>query len=89
MMIGTSLCGADPAAGLLARELRQHQVEDHEVDRLGERGVDRRLAVGRHLDLELVALERVGEAADERRLVVDDEDARAHCASLPFARWPG
>ena len=70
--------GADLPARLLARELRQHQVEDHEVDRLVERGVDGGLAVGRDLDLELVALERVREAADERRLVVDDEDAWAH-----------
>ena len=86
MMIGTSLVGPDLAAGLLARELRQHQVEDDEVDRLGERRVDGGLAVGRDLDLELVALERVGEAADERRLVVDDEDAWAQLS--PCRRPP-
>jgi hypothetical protein len=70
--------GADLPAGVLARELGQHQVEDHEVDRVRERGFDGRLAVRRHLHLELLTLERVGEAADERGLVVDDEDAGAH-----------
>ena len=86
MMIGTSLSARMLAAGLLARELREHQVEDHEVDRLGERCVDGGLAVGRDLDLELVALERVGQAADERRLVVDDEDAGAQLS--PFNGSP-
>src|SRR5262249_10575052 len=43
------------------------------------------LPVGGHLDLELVALERVAEAADERRLVVHDQDARAQFMSPSFA----
>ena len=93
MMIGTPLLARIWRQASSPESFGKHQVEDDEVDRLGERRLDGRLAVGRDLDLELVALERVGQAADERRLVVDDKDAWAQLSplirGLLWSQWPG
>ena len=75
MMIGTVLC-AQPAAHLEPVELRQHEVEDDEVDPLVPKRCEGLLAVPRLHDPEALALERVREQLLHRILVVDEEDGR-------------
>ena len=77
-MIGTSLAARIRRQASVARELRQHQVEDDQVESRESAASTAASPSVCDLDLEPVALERVAEAADERRLVVDDQDAWAH-----------
>ena len=76
MMIGTRALGAQALADLEPVELRQHQVEDDEVDVLLGEPRERLLAVARVHDPEAVALERVREELLDGVLVVDEEDRR-------------
>ena len=72
---------ADPAARVGTRELRQHHVENDQVDRLRQRHRDSLGAVDRHIHLEALALEGVLQPPHQRRLIVDDQNPRAHAAS--------
>ena len=85
MMIGTRARGAQALADLEPVELRQHQVEDDEVDALLGEPSQRLLAVARLDDAEPVPLERVGEELLDGVLVVDEEDGRGvgHRQRLP------
>ena len=83
MMIGTA-CGADrlqasvpESRGSVTSSTTRSTASDER-----DRGCLR--AVGRRLDLELLALEGVLQAAQDRRLVVDDQDAGAHAACCCF-----
>jgi DNA-binding NarL/FixJ family response regulator len=70
--------GPDDPADLDARELRQHEVQEHEVGAFGPEPDERLAAVGRGDDLESIGLEGFGERLAERRFVFDDEDAAGH-----------
>ena len=70
-------CPAQPAAHLDAVDVRQHQVEDHEIEGLASAELDRRLAKLRDHDLVAGCQEQVPETLAEGRLVLDDEDAHA------------
>ena len=65
-----------PAADLEPVELREHEVEDDEVDPVRAEALERLLAVARLHDPEALALERVREQLLHRILVVDEEDGR-------------
>ncbi len=68
--------GAQPPAHLEPVELREHEVEDDEVDPLRSEPLERLLAVPRLHDAEAVPLERIGEELLHGVLVVDKEDGR-------------
>jgi hypothetical protein len=77
MMIGTrrAVSGRGAAAADLdAGEMRQHPVEQDEVG-LVLAQMQRLLAVVRLGDAEALALEIVAQQADQRGLVLDDQDA--------------
>ena len=74
--------GADDAADLDARQLREHQVQEDEVRSLGPEHGQGLAAVGRGDDPESVGLERVDERLAEGGLVVDDEDRSCHAPSM-------
>ncbi len=92
MRIGTRAGGPNPPAHLEAVELRQHQVEDDEVDAVRGEPVERFLSVARLDDAEAVTLERKGQQLLDRVLVVDEENRGRIChssgACVPAAR-PG
>src|SRR6185503_7548282 len=67
---------AKPAADLEAVDLREHDVEHDEVDRLLGEAPQGLVAVARLDDPVAVALERVREQRLDRILVVDEEDGR-------------
>ena len=75
--MGTALSRPQPAADLQAVELRQHDVEDHEIDRVLLEALQRLLAVARLHDLEALVLEGVREELLDRLLVVDEQDRGA------------
>ena len=70
--------GADDAADLDARQLREHQVQEDEVRPLRPEHGEGLAPVGRRDDPESVGLERVDERLAQGRLVVDDEDRSCH-----------
>ena len=76
--MGTADSRAHDAADLDAREPRQHEVEQHEVGRLGAEALEGLATVGRGDDAQPVLLERLGERLAQGRLVVDDEDGSRH-----------
>ena len=71
--------GAQALADLEPVELREHDVEDDEVDGLLAEALERLLAVARRHDAEAVALERIGQKLLDGLLVVDEEDGRGIC----------
>ena len=73
-MIGTVLVGAEPLADLEAVDLRQHDVEDDEIDLLVGEALQCLLAVARLDDAVAVALERIREELLDRVLVVDEQN---------------
>ena len=75
MMIGTWLRLRMPAADLDAVELRQHDVQDDEVESLLGETVQRLAAVVRGNDLVALLSQRVGEKRLHGLLVVDEQDA--------------
>jgi hypothetical protein len=77
MRIGTALRARKPAAHLEAVELRQHHVQDHEVDLVFVEARQSLLAVPRLHDLEPLVLERIGEELLDRLLVVDEAGSGA------------
>ena len=90
MMIGTELRGAQLLADLEPVELRQHDVEHDEIDRLLAEAAQRLLAVGRLDHLVAVALEREAQHLPDGLVVVDEQDGGGigHVAGR-FARLPG
>ena len=74
MMIGTWLRGAQPAADLDPVELRQHDVEDDEVEALRGEPVERLAAVARGDDVVALLAQRIGQERLDRLLVVDEQD---------------
>ena len=76
MMIGTAERARMPPAHLEAVDLRQHQVEHDEVERLLGEAVERLLAVAGRDHLVAVALERERQQGLDRLLVVDEQDPR-------------
>ena len=66
--------GPEPLADLETVELRQHQVEDDEINVLRREPFECLLAVSGLKHTESVALERVGEELLNGVLVVDEED---------------
>src|SRR5256714_8177521 len=78
---------AQAAADLDPREAGQADVEDeHVVAVLRPGRLERRLAVAGGVDLEAGGAQRVGDGVDDRRFVVDDQDAVAHAANTRAAR---
>ncbi len=75
-MIGTWLSGPQAPADLDAVELRQHDVQDDEVEAAFGEPVERFAAVGGRDDLVAVLSKRIGEQGLHGRLVVDEQDAR-------------
>src|SRR6266542_962849 len=67
--------GPDCAADVQSRQLRQHEVEDHDRRLLGPEPLQRLLPIHGREDGESLAGEAVGEAVRKGRLVLDDEDA--------------
>src|SRR5262249_38870402 len=68
-------------------EPRHHDVEDDDVELAAASRVERLLAVGRRLDLEALGPQRVAHRREDVRLVVREEDTRAHrCTAV--ARSP-
>ncbi len=61
---------------LIAIELRHHDVEEHEIDRLASEPLERRQAVGRADRRVAEQLELLLEQVDVQRLVVDDQNSR-------------
>ena len=65
---------AQAPAHLESVELRQHHVEDDEVERLGREPLERLLSVARGHDAKPLAFERIREELLDGVLVVDEED---------------
>ena len=84
-----ALC-AQSLADLEPVELRQHDVEHDEVDRLLGEPPERLLSIPRRNDSKAVAFEWIGEEFLNRVLVVDEEDGRGvgHSACLPSSQRP-
>ena len=61
---------------LIAIEPRHHDVEEHEVDRLGSEPLERRQAIGRADRRVAEEVELLLEQVDVQRLVVHDQDSR-------------
>ncbi len=78
MMIGTWLRAAQAAADLDPVELRQHDVEDDEVEPLLGEAIERLAAVAGGDHLVSVLAQRIPEQGLNGVLVVDEEDPRAH-----------
>jgi hypothetical protein len=57
-------------------DARQHEIEDHEVGRLGQRPVERGAPVGEGLDHVAVVLEVAGDDLGDGGIVVDHQDPR-------------
>jgi hypothetical protein len=74
MMIGTALRLL--AADLEAVDLRQHQVEHDEVERLLLEAVEGLAPVGRQDDVIALLAQRVRQQRLNRLLIVDEQDAR-------------
>jgi hypothetical protein len=69
---------ADPARDVQPGDVRQADVEDHDIDAvLAERDVQPGLAVRRDLDVVTVLLEEPRQRATESRIVLDEEDLHA------------
>ena len=79
MRIGTALSRAQPPADLEPVELRQHDVEDDEVDCVLLEALECLLAVARLHDVKALALEGIREELLDRLLVVDEQDRCAFC----------
>ena len=77
MMIGTSDSARIVAAQVQARDLGQHQVQDHEGRRLGAEPLERLAPVRRDGHHEALALQVVADGIGQRPLVLDDQDALA------------
>ena len=79
--IGTLERRAQAPADLEAVQLREHHVENDQVDALLREAVERLLAVVRRHDAEAVARERERQQLLKRLLVVDEKDGRGvgHC----------
>ena len=73
-MIGTLLDGAQAPADLEPVELRQHHVEDDEIDRLAREVIQRLLPVACLHDSEPVSFERVSEELLNSILVVNEQN---------------
>ena len=83
---------ADAAADLHAVDVRQHDVEDDEVEVLAREGLEGLVAVARRDDLVALLLEREPQQLVDGLLVVDEQDLGAglgHQPRLRFsASWP-
>ena len=75
---------ADRAADFEAVDLRQHQVEDHQIGWLGRNRGQRVAARRDPLGREPGFGEVMGDELCDVRIVLDDEDARRH--ARPFYR---
>src|SRR5436305_1885078 len=85
---------AQPSAHLQPGQVGQHQVEDHQVVRLGARAVERSLAGVDPVRIEPLAVQRVDDGVRACFLILDEEDSHAHdfaAGSSTRARvpWPG
>src|SRR6266542_1932658 len=69
---------ADLPADVEPRHRREHQVEHDQVARFALEQLERPLPVRSRQDAETLAPEGVLDRLDERRLVVDDQDAAGH-----------
>jgi hypothetical protein len=70
------MVGADPTAYLVPVEVRESEVEDHELRRVRRSRVERSLAGGRPVDDVALRSERAGEGASDRLVVLHEEDGR-------------
>src|SRR5262249_30458872 len=77
---------ANPSADLQAVDHRQSQVEQDHIGPPARRLIQRGLAIRGHSDLVAVRAERGLQQPPDLRLVVDDQDARAHKAP-PACAW--
>ena len=88
---GRVAAAADLAADLEAVDLRQHEVEDHEVGVVAGVEGEGGLSVARAHDDEALLLEVQAQQVDDVPLVVDDEDRlhpRRRIASAPSTSGP-
>ena len=87
MTIGTAppVLGAQPATDVQSGQTGQHQVEDDRVRWVGERPLQRRRAVGDHLDGEPVPLQVAADDVADGLVVVDHQHP-AHARRVGPAR---
>ena len=83
MMIGTWLRLRSRRHTSIPSILRQHHVEDDEVEALLGEAVERLAAVERRDDLVALLAKRVGEQGLNRLLVVDEQDPSGLLRALP------
>jgi hypothetical protein len=68
---------AQPAQHLEAVDIGQPDVEDHEIEALARRRLDRQLAARHHVDRIALGTQDAGKALVQGSVVLDDQDAHA------------
>ena len=78
MTIGTSPSCANRPADLEAVDAREHDVDQHDVGRIGLEGVERFLAGGGLDDVPTLVFEGEFDRGADALVVLDGQDARSH-----------